>query len=533
MKLFLHWLLWDLRRFRVVLLVWTLLVLGYAAFLGWLHLNILTVDPEWMEWSEPVAKGLGLTELGLLLYLFSTDPAVGTDPFWKTRPPAGWAVAGVKLAMALGFFVVLPMAAWQVMNAFCVVPYGNSRQWGGLSWTQFLWWVQTLVVSAFALGAAAARNPGEQLVKLAAALGVAAVPLLSLVWSPLDIGQIVAVFGIVLRGAMSPAMAWLGLFTGCGLFLAARFRRTPGRWVMAAVLCVPAVLLMVAPRLPGMPKPGVLDEEPDVLGPGVEPEVVAKVRIGKVLSLEGGPGVKFGWFPEGDGGTIMSVYRLKLEVSGLPADCRTYTRWQDVRLIAPDGRVVEADRGLMRRRSIRGAYSARPEVLSVGDAVFNNKELAPLANMACRLQGTLRIVLEGQQSATMPLRPGQVLETPRGLYHLAGDHFAGSLWQGMLTGVPRRQQRLELVSLEKPGTDESYGMKAGVERGATGYFMQSTQCLTSLSPADTVPGPLREQLRRNLIRGLTAKDWQLRFRWHEPQGSMEIPVTLEALVLPR
>ena len=60
MKLFLHWLRWDLRRFRLLLLVWMLLVLGYAAFLGWLHLDILTIDPEWLEWSKPIAVVLSV-----------------------------------------------------------------------------------------------------------------------------------------------------------------------------------------------------------------------------------------------------------------------------------------------------------------------------------------------------------------------------------------------------------------------------------------------------------------------------------------
>ena len=129
MKLFLHWLRWNLCRFRLMLAVWTLLVLGYACFLGWLHADILTIDADWMDWSAPIAKWLGATEVLMLFYLFSTDPAGGMDPFWKTRPPTGFAVAGSKLVLALGFFVGLPMAAWFTMEAQCVKPGAVTHEW--------------------------------------------------------------------------------------------------------------------------------------------------------------------------------------------------------------------------------------------------------------------------------------------------------------------------------------------------------------------------------------------------------------------
>ena len=69
MKLFLHWLRWDLRRFRLMLLIWTLLVVSYAVFLGWLHLNILTIDLGWMRLTGSLAAVLGLGEIFLLLHL--------------------------------------------------------------------------------------------------------------------------------------------------------------------------------------------------------------------------------------------------------------------------------------------------------------------------------------------------------------------------------------------------------------------------------------------------------------------------------
>ena len=87
MKLFLHWLRWDLRRFRLMLLIWTLLVVCYATFLGWLHLNILTVHPDWMDRSQPMAVILAGVEIFMMLYLFSTDPAAGSEGVaWLSKP---------------------------------------------------------------------------------------------------------------------------------------------------------------------------------------------------------------------------------------------------------------------------------------------------------------------------------------------------------------------------------------------------------------------------------------------------------------
>ena len=67
MKLFLHWLLWDLRRFRTMLLVWTLLLLGYAGFLAWLQSTILTVDRGFLQFSLPAVAGLILVAGPMLL----------------------------------------------------------------------------------------------------------------------------------------------------------------------------------------------------------------------------------------------------------------------------------------------------------------------------------------------------------------------------------------------------------------------------------------------------------------------------------
>src|SRR6478736_5620086 len=83
-KLFLHWLCWDLRRFRVPLLIWVGSVALFIGWLIWLHLNQLTLPARLPEANEPIGAILGILEFFLVLYILTTDPAEGTRPFWKT-----------------------------------------------------------------------------------------------------------------------------------------------------------------------------------------------------------------------------------------------------------------------------------------------------------------------------------------------------------------------------------------------------------------------------------------------------------------
>lgn len=277
MKLLLHWLRWDLCRFRWMLAAWTLLVLGYAAFLGWLHAGILTIDPDWMAWSGPIALLLGATELLMLFHLFSTDPAGGVDPFWKTRPPTGFAVAGSKLVLALGFFVVLPMVAWLTMESLCVKHGAVTHEWeAGVSWTRFLWLVQTLVVSVLALGAATVRTPWQIPLKLGMGFALALLPVLLFLlseslWKTGALSLMERAAGV----SITPYAFWLWILAGCGVFWLARVRRAISLFWHGVVVLVPSAMLLLAFALPlWRPAP----ELPPVLAHG-DPAAAGRIEV--------------------------------------------------------------------------------------------------------------------------------------------------------------------------------------------------------------------------------------------------------------
>ena len=172
MKLLLHWLAWDLRRFRWPLLAWTALVAAFFFWVWYLNSHLLTLSSVQFKYAEPFTAALGIVELCILLALMSSDPSAGARAFWKTRPPAGYAVAGAKLILAGFFFLVLPLLGWCVAMQLCSLPVQQPARWGNASWFEFIWWVEALSLSAIALAAAAARGAGGVVGRLLAGMAI-------------------------------------------------------------------------------------------------------------------------------------------------------------------------------------------------------------------------------------------------------------------------------------------------------------------------------------------------------------------------
>ena len=238
MKLFLHWLRWDLIRFRWMLAVWMLLMLGYGALIVW-HRS------EDKSWDAALAAGVWLVmisfEVLAMLHFLTADPAIGADLFWKTRPPRGLQVGGAKLLIVLTAFVLLPMGVHDLTMAAsdgAISPAGEKP----LKWHEaldaFQWWLPGLL----ALGAAAARSPGGAMVRIVIGLGIA-------------MGLSVFCSSYLKLGTVNLGWGWsrftysftcgLWFLVGTSLFLLARCSLRCAAWIGGLVWVAPALLLLL------------------------------------------------------------------------------------------------------------------------------------------------------------------------------------------------------------------------------------------------------------------------------------------------
>ena len=234
MKLFLHWLCWDLRRFRILLLAWTILVAGYAVL-------ITSLNSQYARWDIALTEAIWylttviiMVEVLSLLHVLTADPVVGPDVFWKTRLVPGLPVAAAKIGIALTAFVLLPLAlhSW-------VVPAGGlgaSRGW------QLLEDFQLRLLGLVALGAAAVKTTAGALVRILTGLGLALV--LSLVGPPLlGLASMKSAAGGSLTEYSIVSCLWL--VAGTGLFLFARRSHHPEAWVRWSVWIMPSLLMLL------------------------------------------------------------------------------------------------------------------------------------------------------------------------------------------------------------------------------------------------------------------------------------------------
>lgn len=122
-----HLVEWDLRRFRLRLSVWLLLVAANA-----LHDGLWPAMAVAMEAQRTVAVTGNL--LGMIQLLFSMmliaqivheHPLVGTTAFWMTRPIPPRALLAAKLILLTLAFVVLPAVAEIVLMIAYGVPAAN------------------------------------------------------------------------------------------------------------------------------------------------------------------------------------------------------------------------------------------------------------------------------------------------------------------------------------------------------------------------------------------------------------------------
>ena len=528
MKLFLHWLRWDLRRFRLMLLVWTLLVICYAVFLGRLHLNILTVHPDWMDRSQPMAVILAGVEIFKMLYLFSTDPAAGAEGFWKTRPPSGFAIAAVKLVIGLGFFVALPMAAWGTMTCLCVPPEAVTNGWGDLSWTQFLWWWHALLAGALTLAAATVRHFWQIPLRVALAFALTMSPTILLMALKPEIWKVIQiVFNQTKEAFTNPVMAGWLLLAGSMAFVLARSHRTPARWWRTLGIVLPAVLVIGGVAMPVAKKKTI--PAPEM----ANPIGATNIRVGGFHLRNGLPTYSFPKSFAMDEEYPWAGYDMRVQVSGLPGHLPADAGWRELRLTAPDGRILEGNPAQMQSRTIRRTTGGSAAVLPLSGAIFNAHQVAPFSLLPCRAEGVLRVMLKREESAEWVLEPGRQLVTPMARYELPEEEFNGASWQRTMRWITLGPGALETIQAQNRKTGERLQASLGADQGRTGFLLQRHQKIGHLQ----IPFESRDFRSRRreweLQQGLPAADWVLLFSWWRPDGYVDIPVVLEPFLLPR
>lgn len=236
MKLFLHWLRWDLLRFRWMLGIWVLLMLGYGVLIAW-H------GPEDKPWDPALVAGVWMVMLSFevlaMLHLLTADPAVGVDLFWKTRPPRGIYTGGAKLLIILTAFVLLPTGVHDLLlTAGSLSPEGEKP----MKWHEvlegFQWWLMGLL----ALGAAAARTPGGAMVRIVIGMTLA-IGVSVFCSSYLKLGNVGSGWGW--SSYTCTFMSGLWLVVGTGLFVLARLSLRCAAWIGGLVWVAPALLLLL------------------------------------------------------------------------------------------------------------------------------------------------------------------------------------------------------------------------------------------------------------------------------------------------
>ncbi|MES2705691.1 MAG: hypothetical protein V4726_03720 [Verrucomicrobiota bacterium] len=538
MNFHLHWLRNDLRRFRLPLTLWVLMVTAYAVFLGWLHLNILTVMPETLRLTRSWTTPLLMMDLFLIPMILASDPAAGTAPFWKTRPPSGFAVAGVKITVVLGFFLLFPVLAWLVMQALCVRPgYGE----GGLSLMSGFLRMQAILISACALGAAGTDAGRSAPVKAAQVLmvcfavfllarGKFLFPAWSLEWFALS--------EHLFRGLLWGTTAALALILSCVLFIASRRRRVPFNGIGWAIFLLPPGVVLASSALfpPSIPVPR------DESLPALAPAVAEKIRIsGPALEYTNPRRTGGGWIAE-DASEPVALFRLPLPVEGLPPDSIATGRWLDLKLRSRDGQELGIHPLASRKRADEFQQEKTDTAWIAGcEMAFPLWQLAPFTQGPCSVTGTLRVTVLTRRESVLDMREPGVVENALGRFQFsrlssvpAFSNEPDETWRRTvppLISIGRQSGPLPEYSLWHLPSGSRVPLSANAREASSAFIIYTQQNWFFGEP---VPGRSRPVTAQSppLLRETPYADWRLVISWHAPAGTLDIPVTLNNLLLP-
>ena len=171
-----HLLRTDLRRLRLMVGGWILLMASIAAAYGlqpFYSTSLRFAYTGWLAYTL-LFWGMQLFTVVLVPLVLQADPAVGTNAFWMTRPIRPAVLAASKLLLLLMLLVLVPTASMMVLTATYHVPAGEVMRVGlEMAILQTLW--VALLMAAAALTGNIARFAvlcGAGLVFIAVTLGI-------------------------------------------------------------------------------------------------------------------------------------------------------------------------------------------------------------------------------------------------------------------------------------------------------------------------------------------------------------------------
>lgn len=541
MNLFLHWLRWDLRRFRRLLLAWTALLAGFSTLLWYQNANLRTIELNLLAHNLDLCALIFIIWLILLIRVLGSDPAAGVRPFWKTRPPSGYAVAGAKLVLAGGFFLFLPMLCWWLVLKTSGAPLDFKQFGPGQSWMGFLWWIGCAAVAALSFAAAAAASAGSIVARLiaAAAATVAIIAALA-AWRVMtgDFPEGMSGYSksaiwlnTVERAFLYLRAPWLGLLTAAALFIMTRRRRTPGPAARMAHLILPALAMTIVSNGYGgrMPLPAELP------APHPNPEQFASVtilppKVRDPVSFVNRMQHSLPDHPE----NRFAELSLSLGLQGFPADYMARASWSEFTLVPDGGSPVHAKKPVTFWFS---AHHGQEGLLSVSGAAFHRDDLRALSMTACRARGVLRIVMAKRKEVSTPVRAGGHLELKNGNLVITGT--AG----GQLRGEPLLRCTMIGSTINDFGSNPNFALKRDRDdqtlplyfqshTSYTTYFLYSGRSDWEVLPGIRAPRLPAARYIHDAVAG-RADDWRLTASWYEDEGFIERPVNIDLLVIPR
>ena len=150
MTLVLHLVRWDMRRFRLVLLLWLLLVSASALLEGaWPAIAIAMAARNTVGLTGNL---LALAEIlfgvALITLVVQEHPLVGTSAFWMTRPIPPRALLAAKLVLLSAAMVFAPVLAEVVLMIAYRVPAGAIAAVSAQSAMFWALWLGVVMVFA-------------------------------------------------------------------------------------------------------------------------------------------------------------------------------------------------------------------------------------------------------------------------------------------------------------------------------------------------------------------------------------------------
>jgi hypothetical protein len=333
----------------------------------------------------------------------------------------------------------------------------------------------------------------------------------------------------VVEGSLTTTAAAIWLVLGAFTYLAARRTRTPAPSVRFAHLFLPVAGLAAAACLPAPPP------SPRFVLPTLAPELASALRVGEPLLRGGVTSVSAEVMNASGDITRAPDFSLNLHLDGLPPDHVAAAQWKSVEITAPDGRKRLLQSGGM--LTWMGAQTDRSDVLNVAQVVLLRPEDTAFSLTPCRLDGILTVEVRRKHRVVMPLRAGEVVNKSGAqvmLTEVAPPLFdwEGNLpWFTFSTVMDDLLQRPSLWLENRTAPERRLHLDGGAGGGG-GWLILHAWNRWQVRPSSSAV-PLEASGFINDAKEGRLDRWQIGMSWYEAVGRVELPVSLDHVVVPR